>query len=135
MTTLHVFICVYTEPAEAKTRESVEAESNTTAANVSSEPAAGFLEHFSQSVALLSSMSSVLELLSQAAESSLDEQERQVEQVASNLSLNFFLKVMLQFIVSHRVCKAGIFPLSFLMHCYIPLHVTTTCQSIISGRE
>ncbi|KAM8757821.1 zinc finger and BTB domain-containing protein 40 isoform 2-T4 [Acanthopagrus schlegelii] len=66
------------EPAEAKTRESVEAENNTTVANVSSEPAAGFLEHFSQSVALLSSMSSVLELLSQAAESSLDEQERQV---------------------------------------------------------
>lgn len=90
MTALHVFICVCTEPAEAKTRESVEEENNTTAVNVSSEPAAGFLEHFSQSVALLSSMSSVLELLSQAAESSLDEQERQVEQVTSNLCLNFF---------------------------------------------
>lgn len=83
MTGLHVFICVYTGPEEAKISESVVEENNTMAAKVSSESAIGLLEHSSQLVELLTNMSSVLKLLSQAAQSSLDEQERQVEQVAS----------------------------------------------------
>ncbi|XP_038551698.1 zinc finger and BTB domain-containing protein 40 isoform X1 [Micropterus salmoides] len=64
-----------TEPEEATTAESV-VEGNKTAAKVSNGPAIGL--HSSQLVELLSNMSSVLELLSQAAQSSLDEQERQV---------------------------------------------------------
>ncbi|TNN88220.1 Zinc finger and BTB domain-containing protein 40 [Liparis tanakae] len=67
------------EAEEAKSSESVENENNTRVAEASSGPATGFLEHSSQFVELLSNMSSVLELLSQAAEGSLDEQERQVE--------------------------------------------------------
>ncbi|XP_044068624.1 zinc finger and BTB domain-containing protein 40 isoform X2 [Siniperca chuatsi] len=66
------------EPEEAKSSESIVEENNTTAAKVSNGPATGLLEHSSQLVELLINMSSVLELLSQAAHSSLDEQERQV---------------------------------------------------------
>ncbi|TKS70559.1 Zinc finger and BTB domain-containing protein 40 [Collichthys lucidus] len=66
------------EPEAAKFSEMIVEENNRTAATFSSGPASGFLEHFSQYVELLSSVSSVLELLSQAAHSSLDEQERQV---------------------------------------------------------
>ncbi|XP_070707799.1 zinc finger and BTB domain-containing protein 40 [Pempheris klunzingeri] len=66
------------EAEEAKSSESVVEEDNKTTGSVSSGPATGFLEHSSQLVELLTSMSSVLELLSQAAQSSLDEQERQV---------------------------------------------------------
>ncbi|XP_040015093.1 zinc finger and BTB domain-containing protein 40 isoform X2 [Xiphias gladius] len=65
-------------PEEAKISESVVEENNTMAAKVSSESAIGLLEHSSQLVELLTNMSSVLKLLSQAAQSSLDEQERQV---------------------------------------------------------
>lgn len=54
-------------------------EDNTTAAKVSSGPAGVLLEHSSQLVELLSNVPSVVELLSQAAQS-LQEQERQVEQ-------------------------------------------------------
>lgn len=71
---------MYTEPEEAKSSESV-VEENTPADKVSNGPATSLLEHSSQLVELLSNMSSVLELLSQAAQSSLDEQERQVEWV------------------------------------------------------
>ncbi|XP_056293708.1 zinc finger and BTB domain-containing protein 40 isoform X2 [Pseudoliparis swirei] len=67
------------EPAQSsEAEESVENENNTRVAEASNGPATGFLEHSSQFVELLSNMSSVLELLSQAAEGSLDEQERQV---------------------------------------------------------
>uniref|UniRef100_A0A8C2XDF9 Zinc finger and BTB domain containing 40 n=1 Tax=Cyclopterus lumpus TaxID=8103 RepID=A0A8C2XDF9_CYCLU len=66
------------EAEEAKSSESVEKENNTTVAEASNGPATGFLEHSFQFVELLSNMSSVLEQLSQAAERSLDEQERQV---------------------------------------------------------
>ncbi|KAM7402792.1 hypothetical protein PAMP_018003 [Pampus punctatissimus] len=65
-------------PEEAKSSESVAEEDNTTAAEVSSGTACGLLEHSSQLVELLTNMPSVLELLSQAAHSSLNEQERQV---------------------------------------------------------
>lgn len=84
LTGLHVFyVCVCTEA-----EESVENENNTRVAEASNGPATGFLEHSSQFVELLSNMSSVLELLSQAAEGSLDEQERQVEQYeAKSLSM------------------------------------------------
>ncbi|XP_041803755.1 zinc finger and BTB domain-containing protein 40 [Chelmon rostratus] len=74
--------CVdFTEPSEPEDRkppESAVAERNTTAAKMSSRPETGFLGCSSQLVELLTSMSSVLELLRQAAESSLDERERQV---------------------------------------------------------
>nr|XP_046237521.1 zinc finger and BTB domain-containing protein 40 [Scatophagus argus] len=66
------------EPEEANSSESVAEESNMTAAQVSNEPAPGIQEHFSQLVELLTSMPSVVELLSQAAQSSLDEHEKQV---------------------------------------------------------
>ncbi|XP_029288483.1 zinc finger and BTB domain-containing protein 40 isoform X2 [Cottoperca gobio] len=66
------------EPEEAKSSEVEVEENNTTAAKESNGPAAGFLEHSSQLVELLSNMSSVLELLSQAAQGSLNEQQRQV---------------------------------------------------------
>ncbi|XP_035517546.1 zinc finger and BTB domain-containing protein 40 [Morone saxatilis] len=66
------------EPEEVKSSESEVEENNTTAATVSNGSAAGLLKHFSQNMELLSSMPSVLELLSQAAQSSLEEQERRV---------------------------------------------------------
>ncbi|XP_023280417.1 zinc finger and BTB domain-containing protein 40 [Seriola lalandi dorsalis] len=66
------------EPEEAKSSESAVEENSSTGDKVSSESASGLLEHSLQLVELLSSMSSVLELLSQAAQSSLEEQERQV---------------------------------------------------------
>ena len=67
---------MYTEPEEAK--PSVVEENNPTAAQQSNGPAAGVLEHSSELVELLSNMPSVLELLSQAAQGGLAEQERQV---------------------------------------------------------
>nr|XP_033482541.1 zinc finger and BTB domain-containing protein 40 isoform X1 [Epinephelus lanceolatus] len=68
------------EPEESQSSERVVEENNTTAAEVSNGPvsAAGLLEHSSQLVELLANMSSVLELLSQAAQKHLDEQERQI---------------------------------------------------------
>lgn len=54
-------------------------ENKLTAAKVSKEPGSGFLDHSPQLVELLTNMSSVLELLSEAALSSLEEQERQVK--------------------------------------------------------
>ncbi|XP_030585289.1 zinc finger and BTB domain-containing protein 40 isoform X1 [Archocentrus centrarchus] len=65
-------------PDEAKSSESTDELSNTLAARISSEPATGLLKHSSQLVGLLANMSSVVELLSQAAKSSLKEEERQV---------------------------------------------------------
>ncbi|XP_053291469.1 zinc finger and BTB domain-containing protein 40 [Pleuronectes platessa] len=68
-------------PEAASPSETAVEENNNTATvtKVSSESATGpLLEHFSQTVELFTNMSSVLELLSQAAQSSLDEQERQV---------------------------------------------------------
>lgn len=67
----NIFIFVYTEPETVKS-----------SASVSSESATSLLEHSSQLVELLTNMSSVMELLRQAAQS-LDEQQRQVEQVAT----------------------------------------------------
>ncbi|XP_034080086.1 zinc finger and BTB domain-containing protein 40 isoform X2 [Gymnodraco acuticeps] len=64
------------EPEEAK--PSVVEENNPTAAQQSNRPAAGVLEHSSELVELLSNMPSVLELLSQAAQGGLAEQERQL---------------------------------------------------------
>ncbi|KAM8914169.1 zinc finger and BTB domain-containing protein 40 isoform 2-T2 [Spinachia spinachia] len=58
--------------------ERVEEEHNRTAAEASDGPATGFLEHSAQLVELLSSMPSILELLSQAAQTSVDQQERPV---------------------------------------------------------
>lgn len=78
-------VCVCTEPERALSSEIVEEENSTMAAEVSDGPKTGIVERFSQLVELLTSVSSVLELLSQAAQSSLDEQERQVEQVATVL--------------------------------------------------
>lgn len=63
---------------EAAPSESVTEEGNTTAAKVSNGPACGLLEHSSQLIELLSDLPSVVELLSQAAQSILDEQEKQV---------------------------------------------------------
>ncbi|XP_062271983.1 zinc finger and BTB domain-containing protein 40 [Scomber scombrus] len=65
-------------PEEAAPSDSVTEEDNKTAAKVSNGPACGLLEHSSQLIELLSDMPSVVELLSQAAQSSLDEQERQL---------------------------------------------------------
>ncbi|XP_054472521.1 zinc finger and BTB domain-containing protein 40 isoform X2 [Anoplopoma fimbria] len=65
------------EAEEAEPSESVK-EEDTTAAKASNGSATGILEHSSELVELLSEVSSVLELLSQAAQRSLDEQERQV---------------------------------------------------------
>ncbi|XP_023181343.1 zinc finger and BTB domain-containing protein 40 [Xiphophorus maculatus] len=68
------------EPEEAFSSGSAAAaaESSPSATKVPEGPAALLLQHSSQVVELLSSMPSVLELLSQAAQSSLDEQSRQV---------------------------------------------------------
>lgn len=49
-----------------------------TAAEMSAGPTAALLERLPQVVELLSSMSSILDLLSQTAQTSLDAQERQV---------------------------------------------------------
>ncbi|KAF7650638.1 hypothetical protein LDENG_00122920 [Lucifuga dentata] len=65
-------------PDEATPTERVEAESNTMATKESDGSASVFLECFSELTELLSTVSSVLELLSKAAESSLTEQDRQV---------------------------------------------------------
>ncbi|KAM9362137.1 zinc finger and BTB domain-containing protein 40 [Symphorus nematophorus] len=65
-------------PEEARSSESAEEENNTTAARESTGSAARVLESSSEVVELLSSVSSVLELLRQAAQSSLEEEERQV---------------------------------------------------------
>ncbi|XP_074545352.1 zinc finger and BTB domain-containing protein 40 isoform X2 [Halichoeres trimaculatus] len=67
-----------TESKEATSSENVRGENKQTAENVSKESVSGFLNHSTQLVELLANMSSVLELLSQAAQSSLEEQERQV---------------------------------------------------------
>ncbi|KAI4827243.1 hypothetical protein KUCAC02_030653 [Chaenocephalus aceratus] len=64
------------EPEEAK--PSVVEENNPTAAQQSNGLAVGVLEHSSELVELLSNMPSVLELLSQAAQGGLAEQERQL---------------------------------------------------------
>uniref|UniRef100_A0A7N8WKF9 Zinc finger and BTB domain containing 40 n=1 Tax=Mastacembelus armatus TaxID=205130 RepID=A0A7N8WKF9_9TELE len=89
-TRFHVFIFVYTGPEEAKFLENAVAENKTTPAIISSsESAASLLEHSSQLVELLTNMASVLELLSSAAQSCLDEQETQVEQVTPVLEKLF----------------------------------------------
>ncbi|XP_070759034.1 zinc finger and BTB domain-containing protein 40 [Enoplosus armatus] len=66
------------EPEEAKASDAVAEEDNPTTAEVPAGPVGSLLERSSQLVELLANASSVLELLSQAAQSSLDEQERQV---------------------------------------------------------
>ncbi|XP_059185010.1 zinc finger and BTB domain-containing protein 40 isoform X2 [Centropristis striata] len=63
---------------EAKSSGRVVKENNTMAAKTSKGQDAGFLEHFSEFVELLTNMSSVLEELGQAAQTSLDQQEREV---------------------------------------------------------
>lgn len=70
-----IFMFVHTEPETTKSP-----------ASVSSDSAAGLLEHSAQLVEILTNVSSVLELLSRAAQTSLDEQQRQVEQIASFLT-------------------------------------------------
>lgn len=106
---------VYTEPEEAKSSESEVEENNTTAAMVSNGSAAGLLKHFSQNLELLSSMPSVLELLSQAAQSSLEEQEREVGQVTPVLNTPFIPTV-----------KGGVVVLksksNVCVQCYSPKH-------------
>ncbi|XP_034724150.1 zinc finger and BTB domain-containing protein 40 isoform X3 [Etheostoma cragini] len=66
------------EPTEGRSSDSVAEENNPAAATVSIGPAAAFLERFSQLVELLANMSSIVELLSQAAQGSMEEQGRQV---------------------------------------------------------
>ncbi|XP_029006727.1 zinc finger and BTB domain-containing protein 40 [Betta splendens] len=58
--------------------ESLEPEKVKSSARLPSDSSTGLLEHSSQLVELLSNMPSVLELLSQAAQSSLDEEQSQV---------------------------------------------------------
>ncbi|XP_040890162.1 zinc finger and BTB domain-containing protein 40 [Toxotes jaculatrix] len=65
-------------PEEDKSSGGVVEENSTTAAKVFSESVTGLLEHSSQLVKLLANMSSVLKLLSEAAQSCLDEHVRQV---------------------------------------------------------
>ncbi|KAM3622229.1 uncharacterized protein V6R79_022168 [Siganus canaliculatus] len=67
-----------TEPKKAKCSEGVVESSKMTTVKESSGPSTGLLKHSSQLVELLTSMSSVLELLSQAAQNSVDTQEKQV---------------------------------------------------------
>ncbi|MEQ2226110.1 hypothetical protein ILYODFUR_024258 [Ilyodon furcidens] len=66
------------EPEKAKTAMSAVEENRTSVTELSGGPATQLLQHSSQVVELLGNMPSVLELLSQAAQSSLDEQDRQV---------------------------------------------------------
>ena len=77
-TELHVIIFVYTAPEAARPSETAVEENNTmaTIAKMSSESSTG--PSLEQIVELFTNMSSVLELLSQAAQSSLNEQERRV---------------------------------------------------------
>lgn len=79
------FSYMYTGPEEAKSSESVVEENNMTGAKVSNGPGCGLLEHSSQLIEFLTNTPSVLKLFIQAAHSSLDEQERQVEQATSVL--------------------------------------------------
>ncbi|XP_036007348.1 zinc finger and BTB domain-containing protein 40 isoform X1 [Fundulus heteroclitus] len=65
-------------PVKAKTSGSAAEENRTSRAEGSRGPAAQLLQHSSQMVELLSNMPSFLELLSQAAHTSLNEQDRQV---------------------------------------------------------
>uniref|UniRef100_UPI003AACE0C4 zinc finger and BTB domain-containing protein 40 n=1 Tax=Centroberyx gerrardi TaxID=166262 RepID=UPI003AACE0C4 len=66
------------EPEEAKPLLSIVEENNAMMAEVSDRSAALLLKHSSELMELLSNVPSVLELLSQAAHTSLGEQERQV---------------------------------------------------------
>lgn len=79
----HVWHLYHTEPEEAPSSESVMEENSMLKVKLSDGPETGVLEFFSQLVELLTSVSSVVELLSQAAQSSLSEEERQVELSAS----------------------------------------------------
>lgn len=81
----HVWHLYHTEPEGAPSSESVMEENSTLKVKLSDAPETGVLELFSQLVELLTSVSSVVELLSQAAQSSLSEEERQVEETASVL--------------------------------------------------
>ncbi|KAM4741549.1 zinc finger and BTB domain-containing protein 40 isoform 2-T3 [Anableps anableps] len=65
-------------PEKAKTSGSAAEGNSTSTIELSEGPATLLLHHSSQVVELLSNIPSILELLSQAAQSSLDEQDRQV---------------------------------------------------------
>lgn len=68
-------MCTFAEPK-------TESDNSTMAVELPDGHKTGILERSSEFVELLTNVSSVLELLSQAAQSSLDERERQVELVA-----------------------------------------------------
>ncbi|XP_041639925.1 zinc finger and BTB domain-containing protein 40 isoform X2 [Cheilinus undulatus] len=68
----------YSEPEEDNPSENVAERDNQTAPMTPQSPAAGFLGHSSELVELLTNMLSIRELLSQAAQSSLQDQEIQV---------------------------------------------------------
>lgn len=82
-----LYMCVCAELRGAILSESAVEGSGTTAADLSDGPEAGTVQRLSQLVEPLTSVSSVVELLSQAAQTSLHERERQVEPVAP--ALNF----------------------------------------------
>lgn len=74
-------MCTFAEPETAVSSGSVAEDNSTMAAELPDGHKSGILEHSSELVELLTNVSSVLELLSQAARDSLDERERQVELV------------------------------------------------------
>lgn len=76
---MFVCVCADLKAAISSKRESTVEESSRMAAEVTNDPETDNGEHFSHVAELLTSMSSIRELLSQAAQSSLEEQERQVE--------------------------------------------------------
>lgn len=81
-------LCVCAELRGAMLSESAVEDSSTTAADVSDNLCeADIVQRLSQLVEPLASVSSVVELLSQAAQTSLHERERQVEPVTPALNL------------------------------------------------
>lgn len=102
-------------------------ENSTLKVKLSDGPETGVLELFSQLVELLTSVSSVVELLSQAAQSSLSEEERQVEQTAS-----VFQSKQCPVDFSHKQDK--VMPTCLLLCCV--LHIFPQgCHKEIHSRE
>lgn len=71
---------MFTGPEEAKAPESEVAQNKATTTEETESSTSAFLERFSELKELLSSVPSVLVLLSQAADGSTTEEERQVQQ-------------------------------------------------------
>ncbi|XP_063766346.1 zinc finger and BTB domain-containing protein 40 isoform X2 [Eleginops maclovinus] len=111
--------CVENSAEEAK--PSAVEENNPTAAQQSCGPAAGVLEHSSELVELLSNMPSVLELLSQAAQGGLAEQERQlVCECCEEADPRSVLEKLLSRVRDEQLSEAGLLTLLLTLQQQAP---------------